>query len=172
MGEETKAPRGTAHTVEEEEEEEEEEEKRTATTRRRGRKKKEPRWRHTSSVFSGHPPVLLANSFFRRRPSPSRPPVPDPDPPYPARGPTDAVRFSYSCSGYPRAICTLARPITFSFCTSLLLLHPSSSLRTPGPSISSPTVPRYPEESKRNGGTRIGIEKEKNVGARRRPNEM
>ena len=32
--------------------------------RRRRKKKKEPRWRHTSSVFSGLPPVLLANSSF------------------------------------------------------------------------------------------------------------
>lgn len=39
-------------------------------------KKKESKWRHTSSVFSGHPPLLLVNSFFRRRPSPSHPSVP------------------------------------------------------------------------------------------------
>lgn len=40
--------------------------------RRRRKKKKEPRWRHTSSVFSGLPPVLLANSSFSFscRPSP------------------------------------------------------------------------------------------------------
>lgn len=48
----------------------------SATTKKIEGKKKEPKWRHTFSVFSGHPPVLLANSFFRRRPSPSCPPVP------------------------------------------------------------------------------------------------
>jgi len=123
MGEETKA-RGIAE---------------GSATTEKIEKKKEPKWRHTFSVFSGHPPALLANSFFRRRPSPSYPSIllsfSHPT------GPTSpSLSFLRIFSRYPHP-----RATDFSF-ISLLLLYSSSSSCIPGPSISSPTVLQYFKE--------------------------
>lgn len=110
-----------------------------SATTKKIEKKKEPKWRHTFSVFSGHPPVLLANSFFRRRPSPSYPPVPD-SPFRTLRAPASpSLSFLrvFSRDPHPRAIDSFI---------SLLLLYSRSSPCTPGLSISSPTVLQYLKE--------------------------
>lgn len=156
MGEETKA-RGTTHA------------RGGRRRRRRGRKKKESRWRHTSSVFSGHPSVLLANSFFRRRPSPSRARPSRFSPLSYLAGP---IYFASSLSllrvssrdPHPRAG-PPPRLFLFLYCSFLLPFtlqaHPA---RTREPSISSPAVsPRGGKKIKRKKSGRKKEEK-KSVG--------
>ena len=105
MGEETKA-RGIAE---------------GSATTEKIEKKKEPKWRHTFSVFSGHPPALLANSFFRRRPSPSYPSIL-----LSFSHPAGLPRLLFPFSGYSRAIRTLAQPtsLLFPYSFSILQAHP------------------------------------------------
>jgi len=107
MGEETKA-RGIAE---------------GSATTEKIEKKKEPKWRHTFSVFSGHPPALLANSFFRRRPSPSYPSIL-----LSFSHPAGLPRLLFPFSGYSRAIRTLAQPtsLLFPYSFSILQAHPVS----------------------------------------------
>lgn len=113
--------------------------------RRRERKKRAEMAPHVQRVFGASPGAVGKLLFSAPFPSPSRPPLLG----SPSRT-SRASRFPSRCprfTGFPRTIRTLARPTSLLFL--YLLLHPSSSPRTPGPSISSPTVPRYPVVEKR-----------------------
>lgn len=138
-----------AHTVE-----------RTGTTKKR-EKKKSRDGATRPACFRGIPRCCWQTPFFgavrlpRARPFLVSFSVP-------RGGPISRLFLLHSCSGI-LARSAPSRAADFSFLLlcflSLLLLHPSSSPRTPGPSISSPTVPRYPEERKRKGNEKQGIEK-------------